>query len=388
MGVSIVDTLSLGVQSGRAIPKNEGELSAPNITARQAAGSVAAPRILSIQGEGSLAAPRATTSQTTGSLAAPRSTTVKASGSLAAPRTTTSQSSGSLAAPRVAATQSQIGLAAPRMFQALPIIRPDQDEGAISIIDSMALTPSYPMSHARILHNNLFATATASPTDAQAVTIPNTFERWRPTGGTQTLTLTRSSATTIDAIGIGASVFNGATVQIQVSPTASAGFTTVETVTPFDDRALLVLLTSPITAQRVRIILTGGSDREIGVIYAGIALQMERPLFGGHSPINLSARTSYQNNVSDSGNFLGRSIVREGLETELSWKYISNGWFRNDFQPFVISAKKEPFFIAWRPNFAANDVAFAYTQDDIRPTYSGIRDLIEVSINIRGFGSQ
>ena len=374
MGVSIVDTLALGVQSGRAIPQNQGELQAP--------------RILAVESVGGIAAPRTATSQATGSLAAPRSTTVQSAGSLAAPRTTTSQASGSLAAPRVAATQSQIGLAAPRVFQAQPTIRPDQDDGAISIVDSMALTPSYPIKNGRILYKNDFATATASPTAAQAVTVPNTFERWRPAGGTQTLTLTRSSPTTIDAIGIGASVFNGATLQIQVSPTASAGFTTVETVFAFDDRAVLVLLTAPITAQRVRIILTGGSNREIGVVYAGIALQMERPLLGGHSPINLSPRTEYQSNTSDSGNWLGRSITREGLEAELTWKYISNAWYRNEFLPFTFSAKKEPFFIAWRPSFAPNDVAYAHTTADIVPSYSSTRDLMDLSISIRGYGDR
>jgi len=276
-----------------------------------------------------------------------------------------------LGAPAGPATPEPIGtLAAPNVFT------PIAPQGF-----------PYPFTHARILYKNEFSQSQASPTAAQVVNIPNTFERWRPAGGTQTLTLTRPAATQVDAIGIGASTFNGATVTVQTSATASASFTTRATITPDDDRAIMVLLSSPVTVQRVRIILTGGSNREIGVVYAGIALQMERPLFGGHSPINLSAQTSYQNHVSDSGNWLARSIVREGLQSEYTWKYISDAWYRSEFQPFVVQAKRDPFFVAWRPSFAPHDVALAWTTADIQPTYSGTRDLIDLSISVRGYGA-
>jgi hypothetical protein len=276
-----------------------------------------------------------------------------------------------LGAPAGPATPEPIGtLAAPNVFT------PIAPQGF-----------PYPFTHSRILYKNEFAQAAASPIAGQGVTVPNTFERWRPASGTQTLILTRPAPVLIDAVAIGASVFNGATVTIEISPSASGAFTAIETAEPTDDRALMVLLSEPVTVQRIRVTLTGGSDREIGVIYAGVALQMERPLFGGHSPINLSARTDYQNQVSDSGNWLARSIVREGLETEYTFKYISDAWYRSEFQPFVISARREPFFVAWRPEFAPEDIAFAWTTADIKPTYSGSRDLIDLSFSVRGYGN-
>ena len=98
---------------------------------------------------------------------------------------------------------------------------------------------------------------------------------------------------------------------------------------------------------------------------------MTRTIFGGHSPITLSAKTEYRNSVSETGQWLGRSIARQGTETEYSFTLVDDLWYRENFQPFVESAKTNPFFIAWRPDLYPDEVAYVWTTEDIKPQNRG-----------------
>ena len=123
---------------------------------------------------------------------------------------------------------------------------------------------------------------------------------------------------------------------------------------------------------------------ELGVIYAGAALEMQRGIYGGHSPIVLNSKTDYQSTMSESGQFLGRTINREGIETSYKWNHLTPEFYRTDFQPFVNSAKRLPFFLLWRPD-TYTDAVFGYTTSDISPSnMTGGSRLMEVGFNMKG----
>lgn len=247
------------------------------------------------------------------------------------------------------------------------------------------LMPPYPLNHARIGYDNAFKNASVT-TAARVTLIPNTYERWRPTSG-DTAVYTISSAATVDYFGIGAHNLGSAdaTVTIQTASSPGGTLTTRATVTPNDDKAIMVLLTDEISVREIRLTVTG-SNTELGVFYAGKALVMQRPIFGGHTPITLSSVTNFNSNASDAGQWLGRDIVRQGVETSYSWELLTDQWYREYFQPFVVSAKTTPFFIAWRPDLYPDEVAYCWTEDDISPSNrGGSTKFMSVSFNAQGY---
>lgn len=273
---------------------------------------------------------------------------------------------------------------------ALPSLEPISAPNALTPIDPLA--PPYPLSHARILYDNLFDNAVVSIPAAQGITNPNTYERWIRSGSDLSITITQTSPQTIDAIAIGAHNLGtiGSTVTISTSAASTGTFTTRATLSPDDDKAIIVLLGSEITAQRIRITLGGlVLGAEIGVLYAGIALAMQRPIFGGHAPIHLNAETTYSNNASETGNWLGRTIVRNGYSTSYNWQFLTDDWYRDNFQPFVVTGRKKPFFIAWRPDLYPNETAYCWMTSDPKPSNrGGGTNYMEVSIDVQGYADR
>lgn len=239
-------------------------------------------------------------------------------------------------------------------------------------------------SFARIGYYNKLMSA--SSTDAEAVLIPNTWERWYDETGTMQATFQPGSSVNMNYVAIGAHNLgsSGATIVIETAPTVAGTWTERVVATPTDDTPLFFTFDDVEDVEDVRVTVTGGSDREIGVIYAGDVLIMQQALYGGHTPITLSSQTEYRNAMSDTGNFIGRRVRRKGQATSFSWENLTDDWYREYFQPFVNSAKTVPFFIKWRPDYYSDEVAFGYTTGDISPNnQTGVSRLVSVNMSMR-----
>jgi hypothetical protein len=68
-----------------------------------------------------------------------------------------------------------------------------------------------------------------------------------------------------------------------------------------------------------------------------------------HTPIKYGRRTNVTNGMSESGNFLGRIVLGQMVETEVSLQNITPGWYRSYMDPFIEASRETPFFFAWRP---------------------------------------
>lgn len=257
----------------------------------------------------------------------------------------------------------------------------------IPIINPLSDWDNLPLSHARIGYENVL-TATTSGSTALTMLTKNTYERFQPLTGTFTIKFQPDSDTEIDFIGLAAHNLathdGGISVLFQYATTVGGALTDIEEVTPTDNSAIMLLF-DPITVAEVAITFTTVSNGiELGVIYAGKALQMYQPIYGGHDPINLNASTEYQSVMSESGQFIGRTITSEGIETNFNWRHLDPDWYRERFQPFVLSARRNPFFIKWRPDLY-NETAFGWTENDIRPqNMGGGHLLMNVSFSMRG----
>lgn len=253
----------------------------------------------------------------------------------------------------------------------------------------MSITPITPpttsLKNARIGYKNLLVATTT--TEAGAMLIPNTWERYRPTSGSKSVKFQMSSAS-IDFVGIAAhnagTQDGGVNISVGYAATVGGGVTNLDTMQFNDSNGAVMILFDAVTAQEIIITFNAATNGlELGVIYAGKALEMPHGIYGGHAPIELSANTKYQSTMSDSGQFLGRNITRQGIETSYAWRHLQPDFYRASFQPFVKSARLLPFFLKWRPD-TYEDTAFGYATNDIKPSnMSGGARLMEVSFNMK-----
>lgn len=246
-------------------------------------------------------------------------------------------------------------------------------------------SPTPDLNHCRIgwqsLAYGLTPTASTSATGKPAIaaTYPTTFEYWQPTALPATWSLDLGASRAVDYVGL-VGEFNGSTVDVQ-SSTDGTTWTTQLSMTPAD--RVNVGLFSEASARYWRIYITGNLP-SIAVVYLGRALAMQRRIYQGHSPLVLSRTTEISNNVSDGGQFLGRSIIRKGAATSFGWQHLKADWYRSNFDPFVMAARTMPFFIAWRPEQYHGEVGFVWTGDDIKPGNTGPRDFMSVDMTVQG----
>lgn len=253
-----------------------------------------------------------------------------------------------------------------------------------------------PLTHARIGYDNFVPDSTVTGTTeeagfpADAVQRQTTWERWKPNSTTnQDLLIAPATSQEANYIGIAAHTLGstGATVEFAYS-VDNVTFTTIETLEPADNSAIMVIFPLADAGYwRVRIV-SATSAPNIGVVYIGTTLDMERPIYGGHSPINLSRQTVVRPTESEKGQWLGRSVIRYGLQTSYDWNNLKAAWYRANFDPFVKEARFHPFFIAWRPADYPQEVAFGWTSQDIQPSNSGTRDLMSVSVSVSAYADE
>lgn len=252
--------------------------------------------------------------------------------------------------------------------------------------DPLANWDSLPLSHARILYENKLMTSNV--TDAEKALVPNTYERWTDASGTMEARFQPGSSVKANAIGIAAHNLGsaGSTIIVSTAPTVSGTFTERGAITPTTNEPILFLFDTVDDVEDVKITITGGVDREVGVVYSGEVLTMYQPIYGGHNPIDLMLDTDYRNTRSESGQFLGRDIIRRGTRASYKWKHLDPDWVRDRFKPFIESALTKPFFIKWRPDLYET-TAFGFTEKDVRlSNMGGGHRLMDASFNMRGHG--
>ena len=155
-----------------------------------------------------------------------------------------------------------------------------------------------------------------------------------------------------------------------------------------DDRPIMALVEET-TAAKFRVRIVGEGAPTVGVIYMGKALEMTRPLYGGHSPISLSRTTVIRPNASERGQWLGRSIIRSGAHGSWAWANLKASWVREYLDPFIEAARTSPFFILWRPETFPGEAGYCWTTGDVAPpSNAGTKDFMSFALDAEGLGSE
>jgi hypothetical protein len=232
---------------------------------------------------------------------------------------------------------------------------------------------------------NLGGTAGTLNHPLRALLSGATWETYQPGSLPATVTVTGTGALTADYIGVAGYglLTAGVTIVLESSPNNST-WTTLATLTAASDASALLGTFTSVSAQYWRITIAGTSLPHICAIYLGQRLTMQRGIYGGHSPLLLSATSSMRANVSERGYWLGRTVERYGTRTGYTFNNLSPDWYRSNFAPFAKSATTKPFFIQWRPQLSA-ETAYCWMTDDARVVNTGTRGLMSVSFEVESF---
>jgi hypothetical protein len=252
--------------------------------------------------------------------------------------------------------------------------------------------PPFGLNHARILYDSKLtgsSVTTTVGTNGNYTLIPNTAQRWTFVGtASNIITYVMLGNNDVDTVCISAHNLgtSGATVEVLYSLSDTGSFVSfAPTQTPAKDNSLMFHVATSVNARRIQINITNASGGVfVGSVYAGVALQMQRPFFSGHTPAVLARQADYYSSMSESGNFIGVDVRRRALESEASWSNLNDEWYRAYFVPFLDSAEVLPFIFAWNLLQYPTDVAYCKNITNIAPSYIGKKDLMSVSIPLVG----
>lgn len=268
------------------------------------------------------------------------------------------------------------------------------------------LATATPLTHARIGYqtwlrdldaDDVVASSAAEGAPADAILRPGHDEFWEPTALPATLVFDLGTGRDVDYAGIAGHTLgsSGCAVMVETSDGSFTGSPSEQVwvvigsgTAPGNDDPLVFLGGSRV-CRYVRMTITGGSVMpRICVLYAGVALAMPRPIYGGHTPMNLARNTELYRGLSKGGQFLAQSFRSNGTTGSASWKHLEPDWYRTYFDPFVQAARSYPFFFAWRPASYPREAGYAWCPEDIKPSNMGVRQLMQVGFSMQGEGHE
>lgn len=266
-----------------------------------------------------------------------------------------------------------------------------------ALVGQLAATP-FPLTHGRIGYQTYTRGAVPSQVTVSSEVVgfpadaplrPETHEAWQPTVLPATWQFNIGTLQDVNYAGLAGHNLGSAGVSIkaETSMDGVAWTALAPEHIPSDD-APIMLLDSMRQSFHIRFTFAGAGIvmPKVASIFVGKTLDLYRPIYGGHSPLQLSRDTVLQSAVSQGGQFIGQVIQRMGVQGNVSLKNLPASWYRSDFDPFVEATLNYPYFYAWRPLTFPLESAYVWNTDDITPSNSGKRDTMEVTLKVRGIG--
>ncbi len=244
----------------------------------------------------------------------------------------------------------------------------------------------------RVTAASLEATTSAPGRPVTNLANASTAEHWAAANRRwQFLTCTLMSGEEIDYVGLARHNFASAGIAVTVQGYAETGDngepdwrTIAGPVIPASDGALLIRF-QPFAYEGIRVRLSpGSSPARCAVLHAGPALVLERRIYVGHTPMPYGRVTRTTDNVSENGQFLGRIVRHETLETGFTMENITPAFYRDHLDAFIAEAVRRPFFFAWRPGDYAHEVGYAWFAKTPRPVNQRPNGMMQVQFSLKG----
>jgi len=202
----------------------------------------------------------------------------------------------------------------------------------------------------------------------------NGAQRWQAGGiGTQSLTISFPLNISVNSWGVYRHNFgdnNGnLTVEAQTSPDGSAWTTLGSQVTPADGDfdTLYQIHGSIVQVDFFRLLITGA---EVAPFLSNLFFGLSTKLFGspetGWVPPSVAFNDKLITNVSDGGNFVGRSLIRKAMRTSFNISVVEANFALNDWKTVLEAVQEHAFYFSWDSVNFPTDVAFCWTDRGVQ----------------------
>lgn len=209
-----------------------------------------------------------------------------------------------------------------------------------------------------------------------------TYLRWRGES-TAEQAITVAEAATVNYFALAGHNLAGATLKFQASDNGSDWEDHAE-ILPGSDLVLMYEMEN-ISASFFRLLITPGVDiPEIAVLHIGQVLRLPRRIYVGHTPLTLARKSEVSTGYSENGQFLGRVLRSEAVETDVALRHLEPDWYRDFFEPFVEHAVEGTFFFAWRPQTYPAEVGYAWLTSDVAPSNQLPNGMMQVNLQMQG----
>jgi hypothetical protein len=232
----------------------------------------------------------------------------------------------------------------------------------------------------RIAYSNLAAgiapvvTSEASGYEAANALTWISSQKWKAANSaTQYFQLDLGSAVGVDCFGLYKHNLGdvAGSLLVQYSTSSLGGtFTTLFSIVPGaansgGNRTLFRVNSNQVTAQYWQFVFSGhNGPPAVGVALLGASTQLPAPDHPFMVP-RLNRDTEILNNQSESGEFLGRSVLRHGMKSGFKLGKVQETWARQYWEPIANAMEINPFFWAWDANRYPDDAYFCFI--DKRP---------------------
>lgn len=217
---------------------------------------------------------------------------------------------------------------------------------------------------------------------------PSTFSKWiAAAAAEQFLTVTVPEGGQVDYVGVARHNFGSAQIPVSVETRAEAADDWVEVVPPalLADDAPVILAFEPQEVGHVRLRMGAGIvPPQAAVMHAGVLLVSQRRVYVSHTPLPMGRVRNVRNGRSESGNFLGRIVTGQKLESSVELRRLTPVWVRRHLDPFLEAGANTPFFFAWRPASYPRETGYAWLTNDPRPENTGPAGLMAVTLQFGG----
>jgi len=152
------------------------------------------------------------------------------------------------------------------------------------------------------------------------------------------------------------------------------------------DNTPILLLTALTRVDGVRVRITNADDEPtVSIIMAGLADEWPRPFVWTGQPITEGDRIGFENTRSVTNNWLGRSVVTDGLQFGADMNNVTEAWRQTAFQSFKDYANGEDaaFFIALRPLDYPDELAYAWATNVVTASRAMPNKRISTSVSLQ-----
>lgn len=215
--------------------------------------------------------------------------------------------------------------------------------------------------------SGMSASSAASGFPSSAARTYQTYEGWKPAGGTGTITstFTQRSLNYVGCTLVGAP--GGSALQLRISTDGST-FTKIGSPLSADTPALW-LLDDTANVVAVRLEVFGLTTGYVANIMAGTRTELQRRVYVGHTPIKYGRETTSLRGVAENGSFMGTIIRRRTLGTSISVDNVTPDYYRETLDPMFVALQEQPHYFAWRvwiadPAWITDENGKAITDED------------------------